>query len=59
MQYVTGDSPLETLGLSVRSYNAVIRIGIDTVGKLLETPIEELLKARNLGQKALMKFETI
>lgn len=49
MQYITGDSPLRMLGLSGRSYNAVINIGIDTVAKLLETPIDEILKAPNLG----------
>ena len=58
MQYITGDSPLRMLGLSGRSYNAVINIGIDTVAKLMETPIDEILKAPKLGLIALLKFVT-
>lgn len=51
MQHINDDSPLEMLGLSTRTYYAVIRTGIDTVGKLLEITIEELKKTRNLGKK--------
>lgn len=45
--------PIEQLNLSVRTFNCLKRAGITKVGELLEMSEEELLKIRNLGQKAL------
>ena len=45
--------PIEQLNLSVRTFNCLKRAGISKVGELLELSDEELLKIKNLGQKAL------
>jgi len=45
--------PIEQLNLSVRTFNCLKRAGITKVGELLEYSDEELLKIKNLGQKAL------
>jgi DNA-directed RNA polymerase subunit alpha len=45
--------PIEQLILSVRTFNCLKRAGITRVGELLERSEEELLKIKNLGQKAL------
>ncbi len=43
-------TPIETLDLSVRSYNALKRKGIETVEDLLDIPdYESMLRIRNLG----------
>ena len=47
------NTPIEQLSLSVRTFNCLKRAGITKVGELLEYSDEELLKIKNLGQKAL------
>lgn len=44
---------ISAIELSVRTYNALIRVGIDTVQKLMEASDSMLLNVRNLGPKAL------
>lgn len=51
MQYITCDSSLEILGLSVRSFNALNTIGIKTVGQLIAIPVNDLYGIRNFGKK--------
>ena len=46
------DTPIETLGLSVRAYNCLKRSGLTTVGLVLERSEEELLALRNFGEKS-------
>lgn len=46
------DTPVETLGLSVRAYNCLKRSGLTTVGAVLEKSEEELLALRNFGDKS-------
>lgn len=43
---------IDELGLSVRSYNCLIRSGIETVGDLMDITLEDLHKIRNLGKKS-------
>lgn len=43
--------PIEELGLSVRAYNCLWRVGIRDLGNLLELRLEELMRIRNLGVK--------
>ncbi|MBQ8836842.1 MAG: hypothetical protein IJ002_04965 [Clostridia bacterium] len=45
--------PISKLGLSARSYNVLMRNGIDTVDKLLALSESELRSFRNLGAKSL------
>ena len=44
--------PIERLGLSVRSYNALKRVGLDTLQSLIGKTEEELSGIRNLGVKS-------
>lgn len=45
--------PIEDLDLSFRSFNALKRAGINTIGDLTAKSEEEMLKVRNLGRKSL------
>lgn len=45
--------PIERLELSVRSLNCLKRDKVNTIGDLLNRPIQELLKIRNFGRKSL------
>ena len=44
---------IEELDLAVRSFNCLKRAGINTVGDLMNTTEEEMMKVRNLGRKSL------
>ncbi len=48
---------VEELELSTRITNALRNAGIDTVGKLLETPKEDLVKLKNMGAKSISDIE--
>ena len=47
------DKSIISLGLSVRAYNALSRGGIHTIGELMSTTDEDLLRLHNLGGKTL------
>ena len=47
------NTPIEQLDLSVRTFNCLKRAGISKTGELLERSDDELLKIKNLGEKAL------
>ena len=47
---------IETLGLSVRSQNALLRYGVFTVLDLLRVNEAELRKIRNLGEKSIKEI---
>src|SRR5579872_555032 len=47
------DIPVETLDLSVRSYNCLKRAGISKVSELLDMTEDEIIKMRNFGKKSL------
>ncbi|MFR9329110.1 DNA-directed RNA polymerase subunit alpha [Streptococcus pneumoniae] len=47
------DRTIEELDLSVRSYNCLKRVGINTVHDLTEKSEAEMMKVRNLGRKSL------
>ena len=44
---------IDTIGLSVRSTNALHRAGVHTVGEMLNYSEETLSKIRNLGKKSI------
>jgi DNA-directed RNA polymerase subunit alpha len=46
------NTPISELRLSIRTYNALRRTGIETVGQLLERTEEEILSLRNFGPKS-------
>ena len=47
---------IDTIGLSVRSVNALHRIEVHTVGQMMEYDEEQLLQVRNLGQKSVKEI---
>ena len=49
--------PVRDLELTIRSENCLLRGGIQTVGDLLQTTREDLLKIRNLGKISLAEIE--
>lgn len=48
--------PVESFGLSVRSYNIIKRMGIHKVGDLRKTSKSEIRRARNCGEKSLKEI---
>ena len=50
------DKPIETLELTVRSYNCLKRAGIQTVGELIDKTETEMMKIKNLGKKCLKEI---
>ncbi|MBU3093394.1 hypothetical protein KPL35_15110 [Clostridium sp. CF011] len=50
---------IEKLNFSVRSYNCLKRNNINTVKELLEVPVYELEKFRNLGAKSLEEINNV
>jgi DNA-directed RNA polymerase subunit alpha len=52
------DLKIEDLDLSVRAYNCLKRVNINTVGDLTEKTEEEMMKIRNLGRKSLKEVVT-
>ena len=58
-QAMPDERPIEALNLSVRSYNALKRAGIDSVQQLLDLKPEELREIRNLGTKSLAELEAV
>lgn len=48
-----GETTIEELDLSVRSYNCLKRAGINYVSDLANKTEEEMMKVRNLGRKSL------
>ena len=51
------ERPIEELGLSVRSYNCLKRVCINTVGEILRTGYYGIAEVRNLGRKSLTEIE--
>jgi len=50
------DTPIDELGLSVRTRNGLKRTGIMTLGMIIQTPEEELWNIRNLGEKSVREI---
>lgn len=53
----TQNVPLGELGLSRRTYNALMRAGVRTVGQLMALPRERLAAVRNFGPVALEEID--
>jgi DNA-directed RNA polymerase subunit alpha len=47
---------VETLDLPIRPANCLRKMGVLTIGQLIETPESELLKIRNFGEKSLREI---
>ena len=52
------DEGIESLELSVRSYNCLSRANITTLGALANTDMETLTKVRNLGRRSVEEVIT-
>jgi DNA-directed RNA polymerase subunit alpha len=53
------DVPVETLNLSVRSYNCLKRAGISKVAELLDMTEDNIIKMRNFGRKSLDEIKQV
>src|SRR5579885_1921518 len=53
------DVPVETLNLSVRSFNCLKRAGISKVSELLDMTEDEIIKIRNFGKKSLDEIKQV
>lgn len=53
------DIPVETLNLSVRSFNCLKRAGISRVSELLDMSEDEIIKMRNFGKKSLDEIKQV
>jgi DNA-directed RNA polymerase subunit alpha len=53
------DTPVETLNLSVRSYNCLKRAGISKVSELLDMTEDQIVKMRNFGRKSLDEIKQV
>lgn len=49
--------PVETLDLPIRPANCLRKMGIKTIGQLIQTPESDLLKIRNFGEKSLQEIK--
>ncbi len=52
----TEEMSIEDLDLSVRAFNCLKRANINTVGQLIQMTPEDMMKARNLGQKSMAEI---
>lgn len=48
---------LEELDLSLRAFNCLKRAGLNTVGEILEVPVNELSKIKNFGRKSFVEVK--
>jgi DNA-directed RNA polymerase subunit alpha len=53
------DVPVETLNLSVRSFNCLKRAGISKISELLDMTEDEIIKMRNFGKKSLDEIKQV
>jgi DNA-directed RNA polymerase subunit alpha len=53
------DIPVESLNLSVRSFNCLKRAGISKVSELLDLTEDEIMKMRNFGKKSLDEIKQV
>lgn len=53
------DIPVESLNLSVRSFNCLKRAGISKVSELLDMTEDEIIKMRNFGKKSLDEIKQV
>ena len=53
------DIPVETLNLSVRSFNCLKRAGISKISELLDMTEDEIIKMRNFGKKSLDEIKQV
>ncbi|MDQ6933266.1 MAG: DNA-directed RNA polymerase subunit alpha [Candidatus Eremiobacteraeota bacterium] len=53
------DVPVESLNLSVRSFNCLKRAGISRVSELLDMSEDEIIKMRNFGKKSLDEIKQV
>ncbi|HEY9084792.1 MAG TPA: DNA-directed RNA polymerase subunit alpha [Candidatus Tyrphobacter sp.] len=53
------DVPVETLNLSVRSFNCLKRAGISKISELLDLTEDEIMKMRNFGRKSLDEIKQV
>ena len=53
----TDNVSISVLELSTRSYNALMRAGIDTISQLAQMSSQEIREVRNIGEKSVAEIE--
>ena len=51
------DKKIETLDLSVRAYNCLKHIGVDTLGEIAQFQEHQLCRVRNMGRRSMIEIE--
>lgn len=51
------ETPIDTINLSLRSFNCLKRAGIDTVGDITRRTYNEMFKIKNFGKKSIKEVE--
>ena len=60
IEKIYNNKPIEDLGLSTRSHNALRRAGIDTVGELRRAYKNNILvRVRGLGNRSISEIEEL
>lgn len=53
--HLSQNTAIAECDFSVRTYNVLMRAGVDTVGKLCDLPMRELMDVRNMGKHAVLE----
>lgn len=53
MSKVNKSKPLDELELSVKTYNCLIRAGVNTIDDLTRMTASDVMRVRNLGRRSL------
>lgn len=53
MSKVNKSKPLDELELSVKTYNCLIRAGVNTIDDLTRMTASDMMRVRNLGRRSL------
>ena len=56
MPYITRQDDISVLPLSVRSLNCLRHAEVNTVGEMLDFPVNQLITIRSMGKKVSKKF---
>lgn len=57
MSYITRKDNISILPLSVRSMNCLHNAGINTIGAMIDYPIDEFINIRNVGKKSVAEIQ--
>ena len=59
MLYIKKEDPIEMLSLSNRSANALRNVGLETIGQLIDFPVDGLTNVKNMGAKSVSEVSSV